>query len=55
MFTWWKLYKSVPYESAVERLSDDTICPGPEFCDDDRESRASQSVRPDEQETSHGS
>ena len=55
MFTWWKLYNSVPYESVVKRLSVDTKGSRPEFCGDEEERRTEESLRPDKQETSHGS
>lgn len=54
MFTWWKLYKSVPYESVVGGLSVDTNGPRPEFCDTEVNREAEQASRPDEQETSNG-
>ena len=54
MFTWWKLYKSVPYESAVGGLSLDADGPRPESCDTEVNGQAEQDSRPDEQETSHG-
>jgi hypothetical protein len=51
MFTWWKLYKSVPYESVVRGLSVDSKGERPEFCDEELNK---QSERPNEQETSNG-
>lgn len=55
MFTWYKLYKSVPYETVVKGLSVDTVGPRPGSCDEEGDRRAEQSAGPDEQEKSHGS
>jgi hypothetical protein len=54
MFTWSKLYKSVPYESAVKGLSVDTTGEKPEFCDNETNKQPEEPLRPDEQETSNG-
>ena len=53
MFTWYKLYNSVPYETVVKGLSLDTVGPRPESCDGEEDRRANQSARPDEQEKRH--
>ncbi len=54
MFTWYKLYNSVPYESVVKGVSVDTKGPRPEFCEDKATGQAEGPARPDEQETRHG-
>ena len=54
MFTWNKLYNSVPYESVVKGITVNTRGPRPEFCEDKVKSKAEEAVRPDEQETGHG-
>jgi len=49
MFTWWKLYNSVPYETVVRGSDFDTKGPTPEFCDGE------QGGRDEEQEAKNGS
>ncbi|HWP43498.1 MAG TPA: hypothetical protein VNO14_09710 [Blastocatellia bacterium] len=54
MFTWWKLYNSVPYESVVGGLSVDTKGAIPEPCADEKNGDAGESARRGDEETSHG-
>ena len=54
MFTWSKLYKSVPYESVVKGLGVDIKGEKPKFCDNESNKQAEEPLRPDEQETGNG-
>jgi hypothetical protein len=55
MFTWWKLYNSVPYETVVRGLDVDTKGPTPEFCDGERSGRTGEQERDEQQEAKNGS
>jgi len=54
MFTWSKLYKSVPYESVVSDLSVDTAGERPVFRDAETDKQAEESLTPEGEEAGHG-